>query len=151
LPESQLDRFLMRIHLGYPSKDQEKALLAGEDRRKMLKAMDASIDLKTLLRCQMQAEKVRASEPVIEYCYRLLALSRSCGKFLHGLSPRAGLGLLHASRAWAMLEGRDYVIPEDVQAVAPACLSHRLLAADDNAPTGHSEIAEFLLRSVAVP
>jgi MoxR-like ATPase len=151
LPESQLDRFLMRVHLGYPSSEQEKALLGGEDRREMLKHLVPSIDLSAILGYQERVRHIRVSDPIIEYCYRLLAFSRSCGKFLHGLSPRAGLGLVRAARAWALLDDRDFVIPEDVQAVAPSCLSHRLLAADDNAPTGHSDISDYLLRSIAVP
>lgn len=151
LPESQLDRFLMRIHLGYPLAEQEKALLAGRDRREMLSAMEPVLSKEALLTLQRQVNNVHASGPIIDYCYSLLEFSRTCGRFLHGLSPRAGLGLLRGARAWAMLDGRDYILPEDVQAVAPACLGHRLISGEDNAPVGHSAIGDYLLHSVPVP
>ncbi len=151
LPESQLDRFLMRIHLGYPAPEQEKALLAGRDRREMLAALQPAIEAKELLTYQRRVREIHAANAIIDYCYALVEFSRNCGRFQHGLSPRAGLGLLHSARAWALLADRDHVLPEDVQAVAPACLSHRLLSGEDNAPVGHSEIADYLLRSVPLP
>jgi MoxR-like ATPase len=151
LPESQLDRFLMRLHIGYPSPGQEKALLAGDDRREMLSALQPQVTMARLGELQKAVKGVHTSEACVDYCYDIVAFSRDCGRFRHGLSPRAGLGLLQGARAWALLQGRDFVLPEDIQAVAPACLSHRLIAGDDNAPVGHTEIADFLLRSVAVP
>ena len=151
LPESQLDRFLMRIHLGYPAPEQEKALLAGRDRRELLAALRPALGAKELLAYQRRVREIHAADAIIDYCYALVEFSRNCGRFLHGLSPRAGLGLLHSARAWALLEGRGHVLPEDVQAVAPACLSHRLLSGEDNAPVGHNEIADYLLRSVPLP
>jgi MoxR-like ATPase len=151
LPESQLDRFLMRLHIGYPSPGQEKALLAGDDRREMLSALQPQVTMARLGELQKAVKGVHTSEACVDYCYDIVAFSRDCGRFRHGLSPRAGLALLQGARAWALLQGRDFVLPEDIQAVAPACLSHRLIAGDDNAPVGHTEIADFLLRSVAVP
>jgi len=151
LPESQLDRFLMRIQLGYPSADNEKALLAGDNRRAMLESLEPVMQQKELMLLQRQVRDIQVAAPIIDYCYALVEFSRNCGRFLHGLSPRAGLGLLQASRAWALMEGRDFVLPEDVQAVAPPCLAHRLIKDEDNSPAGHSDIAGYLLRSVEVP
>jgi MoxR-like ATPase len=151
LPESQLDRFLMRLHIGYPAADQEKALLAGRERREMLGELQPQLPAGRFAELQKAVNKVHVSEACVDYCYDLVAFSRECGRFHHGLSPRAGLGLLQAARAWSLLHGRDYVLPEDIQAVAPACLSHRLHSGDDNAPVGHTDFGDFLLRSVAVP
>lgn len=151
LPESQLDRFLMRIHLGYPEAAQEKALLAGKDRREMVAALEPAMVPKELILYQRQVRDIHAGPAIIDYCYALVEFSRSCGRYLHGLSPRAGLGLLQAARAWAFMHGRDHVLPEDVQTVAPSCLSHRLMAGDDNSAVGHSAVADYLLRSVPIP
>jgi MoxR-like ATPase len=150
LPESQMDRFLMRIDLGYPGEADEKALLKGRDRRELLATLSPVIDPIQLKALQSQVQEIHAADAVLDYCYKLIAFSRTCGRFLHGLSPRAGLSLLAASRAWAMLADRDYILPEDVQTVAPACLGHRLLSAEDNAPVGHSAVTEYLLNSVPV-
>lgn len=151
LPESQLDRFLMRLELGYPSAEQEKALLAGVDRRAMLAELQPALGVEQLLDLQRLVETVNAAEPVIDYCHAILAFTRASNRFLHGLSPRAGLGLLRAARSWALIDGRSYVIPEDVQAVLPACVPHRLLSGEDNGPAGHVEIADFILQAVSVP
>ncbi|KOR29059.1 ATPase AAA, partial [Achromatium sp. WMS1] len=145
LPESQMDRFLMRIHIGYPDEDAEKALLSGRDRRELLETLEPVIEPPKLKIMQTQVQEVHAADAVLDYCYRLIAFSRTCGRFLHGLSPRAGISLLAAARAWAMLAGRDYILPEDVQVVAPSCLGHRLLSEEDNAPVGHSTVTEYLL------
>ncbi len=151
LPESQLDRFLMRLALGYPAESQEKDLLAGSDRREMIAALHPCLEEARLLDYQRRVRKVHAGIAIIEYCYRLIDFSRNCGRFLHGLSPRAGLALLHCARAWAFMDSREYVLPEDVQAVAPHCLGHRLLSGEDNAPVGQSEVGEYLMKSVPVP
>jgi MoxR-like ATPase len=151
LPESQLDRFLMRIELGYPAAEQEKTLLAGEDRRVLLARLQAALSSADLLELQERAERIHASRDIIDYCYRVLDFTRRSQRFLHGLSPRAGVGLLRSARAWALLAGRDFVVPEDVQAVIPACVAHRLLTGDDNGPTGHAAIAEHVLNGVPVP
>jgi MoxR-like ATPase len=151
LPESQLDRFLMRIRLGYPAAEQEKILLAGEDRRGMLERVDPVLDVGGLLDLQRAVEQVHASAEIVEYCHGILVFTRQSSRFLHGLSPRAGLGLLRSARGWALLQGRDYVIPEDVQTVLPACVPHRLITGEDNGPAGHTEIAEQILEGVPVP
>ena len=151
LPESQLDRFLMRIRLGYPSAHEEKNLLAGEDRRSLLARLEPELSRDELFALQKEADRIHVSQPIVEYCYAILDFTRRSDRFLHGLSPRAGLGLLRSARAWAMLEGRDFVIPEDIQAVLPACVPHRLVSGEDNGPTGHTEIAEYILEGVPVP
>ncbi|WPL19346.1 recombination factor protein RarA [Thiorhodovibrio winogradskyi] len=151
LPESQLDRFLMRIELGYPNAEQEKALLAGADRRALLAGVEPALSVDQLMALQQRVNSVHVAAPVIDYCHGILAFTRASNRFLHGLSPRAGLGLLRAARAWALIHGRTYVIPEDLQAVLPACVPHRLLSGDDNGPVGHAEIADFILRAVSVP
>jgi MoxR-like ATPase len=151
LPESQLDRFLMRVHIGYPTAAAEKALLGGEDRRAMLSRLRIALPPNELLALQRGVEQIHVSQPIIDYCYAIVAFTRRSPRFLHGLSPRAGLGLLRSARAWALMEGRDAVFPEDIQAVLPACVSHRLMAGEDNAPTGHIEIADYILEGVAVP
>jgi MoxR-like ATPase len=151
LPESQLDRFLMRIRLGYPAADEEKTLLAGEDRRAMLVRVRPGLESGELLALQREVDRVHVSPQIIDYCHAVLVFTRQSSRFVHGLSPRAGLGLLRSARAWALLKGREFVIPEDVQAVLPACVPHRLVTGEDNGPAGHTEIAEYIMEGVPVP
>ncbi len=151
LPESQLDRFLMRIRLGYPAAAQEKELLAGEDRRALLEKVVPAVTPQALAALQAEATRVRLSAPIVDYCHAILAFSRGSARFVYGLSPRAGLGLLRAARAWALLAGRDYVLPEDVQAVLPACLPHRLSDSADTATDVHEDMADYILAGVPVP
>lgn len=148
LPESQLDRFLMRLSLGYPARAAEKALLLGESRRELLPRLAAQLDHAQLAAMQAQVESVRTSDALIDYILRLVEATRSQPQFGLGLSPRGSLALLAAARAWAFLEGRDYVIPEDVQAVLPAVAGHRLR--DQAAPGGHAagSLVQWLLREV---
>jgi MoxR-like ATPase len=140
LPESQLDRFLMRLALGAPDRVAERAMLQGQDRREMLREMPAVMTWAELETMQRQARAVHVSEALLDYLQDLLAASRATG---HGLSPRAGLALLAAARAWALMEGRAMVLPEDVQAVGSAVMGHRL--------AGDTEMAETLLRETPVP
>lgn len=126
LPESQLDRFLLRIELGYPDRAAERALLAGEDRRTLVAALQPSITPAELLQLQAEVGKVYAADALIDYVQALAEHTRHHADLAAGLSPRATLGLLAAARAWATIEGRDHVLPEDVQAVFPAVVSHRL-------------------------
>jgi MoxR-like ATPase len=151
LPESQLDRFLMRIALGYPAAEQEKTLLAGEDRRVLLARLSPALSSAELLALQARAERVHVSRDIVDYCYGILDFTRRSNRFLHGLSPRAGVGLLRSARAWALLAGRDYVVPEDMQTVVPACVPHRLISEEDNGPSGHAAIADHILNGVPVP
>ena len=151
LPESQLDRFLMRIRLGYPERADEKALLGGEDRRRLLDHLNPCLHPSGLLRLQNDVDRVHVAEPVLDYCQELLAFSRESPRFAHGLSPRAGIGLVRSARAWALLAGRDFVIPEDVQAVVPACLPHRLSLAAEGFAGGSDAVATYLLGAVPAP
>jgi len=128
LPESQLDRFLMCISLGYPDRAAERALLAGESRRDMLKTLRPVAKPAGLVSAQLAVKAVFASGALLDYVQALLAHTRASGRFAEGLSPRAGLALLQAARAWAWFDGRDHVIPEDIQNVLPAVAGHRLHA-----------------------
>jgi len=149
LPESQLDRFLMRIRIGYPDAAAERRLLGGEDRRRLLEALPPVLRPGELLAHQRRVEEVHASEALLDYVQALLTESRASARFHHGLSPRAGLALLHAARAWALLDGRYQVIPEDVQAVLGPVTGHRLRGEDAG---GDAEaLARSLLESVPIP
>jgi len=126
LPESQLDRFLMCLSLGYPDAAAERALLLGEDRRALLKTLPAAMTSHELAEAQQSLRALHVAPTLADYVQRLAAASRQNGMFAEGLSPRAAIALLQAARAWAALEGRNHVLPEDVQAVlAPVC-AHRL-------------------------
>ncbi|GAA3557728.1 MULTISPECIES: AAA family ATPase [Marinobacter] len=147
LPESQLDRFLMRLHLGYPDPRAERELLEGEDRRALTDRMTPHLterDLKTL---QDGVERVSTSPALLDYIQRLLEQSRRTPGLMYGLSPRAGLGLLRAAKAWALMEGRHHVLPDDIQAVFPAVAGHRLEQGE--AGKGTERVRE-LLTSVSV-
>jgi MoxR-like ATPase len=126
LPESQLDRFLMCLSLGYPDAAAERALLMGEDRRAMLKTIEPVMRPEELLDAQRSLRAIHASDKLIDYLQALALASRSGKLFAEGLSPRATLALLQAARAWAALEGRDHVIPEDIQALLVPVCAHRL-------------------------
>lgn len=149
LPESQLDRFLMRIALGYPARAAERTLLLGASRRELLPQLEPVLDPHALAALQAQAGAVHVSEAVVDYILRLAETTRSQPSFALGLSPRGSLGLLAAARAWALLAGREYVIPEDVQAVLPAVAGHRLRDAADPAGHGGGALVQGLLRDVA--
>ena len=127
LPESQLDRFLMRISLGYPGREAEHALLAGTPQRDLLKELPPIMHAIHLLQLQAQVQSVHAASNLINYLQDLLAATRSGQWFVQGLSPRAGLGILRAAKARALLEGRDYVVPDDIQTILPATAAHRLV------------------------
>src|SRR5712672_1736001 len=124
LPESQLDPFLMRIELGVPDRASERAMLLGMDRREMLKELKPVMSLRTLIEIQDNVRKVHASPALLDYLQDLLDASRQ--RHSTGLSPRAGLALLHASQAWALMHGRDMVLPEDIKAVGVAVMGHRV-------------------------
>ena len=150
LPESQMDRFLMRIELGYPEAEAERALLVGGDRREILKHRKALLEPAELLELQHAATQVRVSDLLIDYVQRLVQQSRSDNEFACGLSPRGALALLNAARAWALVHHRDHVIPEDVQAVLPSVVEHRLRASADHAGHGGTALAQKLLANVDV-
>lgn len=149
LPESQLDRFLMRLSLGYPDKEAEHALLMGSSGRAVVHEIEPVFDHLGLKAAQQSAASVMASDALIDYILRLLTASRTQqAQFAQGLSPRAGLALLAATKAWAYLEGRSYAIPEDVQAVLPAVVSHRLQEPVSNHSLGSG--TQWLLQEVSV-
>ncbi len=151
LPESQLDRFLMRLEIGYPDAKSERRLLAGAERREMLEAITPCLDLEQLVSMQKQVEGVFVSDALLDYCQALLDFSRTSPRFHHGLSPRAGLALLRNSRAWALMEGRNNVLPEDIQAILTATVSHRLHSTSDTGVNEGSQLAQHLLDSVPIP
>jgi MoxR-like ATPase len=153
LPESQLDRFLMCVELGYPDPKSERALLEGQDRRDMLSRLEPRLTPAGLVEAQQALRGIRAAPALLDYVQNLLTHSRRAAQFAEGLSPRAGLALLQAARAWALLDGRNHVLPDDVQAVLVAVAGHRLRPAKGSA-TGHRARAELvaeLSKAVAVP
>lgn len=149
LPESQLDRFLMRIELGYPDRAAEIELLGGADRREVLSGLAPCMNPEELSAWQHQARGVHVAAPLIDYVQALAAHTRTSPDWQAGLSPRAALALLSAARAWALLEGRDHVLPEDVQAVLPAVVSHRLHPATGSATA--SDTGRRLIEAVPLP
>ncbi len=151
LPESQLDRFLLKIELGYPDATAERELLAGADRRQMVAELTPRLLPPQLLELQQETRNVYASPALIEYIQALTAFTRSSPLWVAGLSPRAGLALLAVARAWALLDGRDHVLPEDVQAVLPGVIAHRLRPHDDTRKVGAGETANRLIEAVPLP
>ncbi len=152
LPESQLDRFLMRIELGYPDDQSERILLQGEDRRKLLQEITPVLSTERLQELQSLVDRVHASDALLDYLQALLGFSRRAPHYQNGLSPRAGLALLHSARAWAFLEGRDLVLPEDLQAVLPAVIGHRLQPATEQSESlSVPERLRLFLASVPIP
>ena len=150
LPESQLDRFLMRISLGYPDRAAERQLLAGGDRRDMVVGMESSLSPLDLDWLQRQVLAVHTADPLLNYVQDLVAATRSGRWFLQGLSPRAGIALVRAAKAQALLSGRDYVAPDDVQAILPQTIAHRLVPVGD-AGRGPIEQVRAMLDAVPLP
>jgi MoxR-like ATPase len=151
LPESQLDRFLMRIELGYPDADAERALLQGQDRRDLLDGLAPCMNAQELMELQQQAQRVHASAALLDYVQALIGHTRRAADYVNGLSPRAALALLHAARAWALMDGRGHVVPEDVQAVLPGVVGHRLSPAAESSHGSSADIAARLVERVAIP
>ncbi|MBT3037590.1 MAG: AAA family ATPase [Candidatus Thiodiazotropha sp. (ex Codakia orbicularis)] len=151
LPESQLDRFLMRIRIGYPEREAERELLGGENRRQMLNRMPAVIDNQSLTAYQQRVSQIHVADALIDYCQDILSFSRTSPDYRHGLSPRAGLAILQGARAWAMIEGRNMVLPEDLQAILPATIGHRLQPAGDSAEPQGDSLVMNLISSVPIP
>ena len=151
LPESQLDRFLMRIQLGYPDAQAERGLLAGVDRREIVAKLSPQMETAELLALQQQAKQVFASPALLDYVQAILRHTRESARYVHGLSPRAGLSLLAAARAWALLDGRNAVIPEDIQIVLPGVASHRLQSVQDTQTADGDKLARELIEAVAIP
>ena len=148
LPESQLDRFLMRIELGYPDMRSERNLLMSRGGREHFGELQPVIDDATLLKLQEAVHGIHVSEPLLDYLQALLDYTRKSPRYVNGLSPRAGLALKQCAQAWALMEGRDYAMPEDIQAVLPGVAGHRLHSTSSS-DSSRSLVTE-LLQSVAV-
>ena len=150
LPESQLDRFLMRISLGYPDRAAERELLNGQDRRSLVENLPSLLEAGELEQLQQMVQAVHAAPPLLDYVQDLIAATRSGQWFLQGLSPRAGIAVLRAAKAQALLSGRDYVAPDDVQAVLPQAIAHRLIPVGDSG-RGALEQVRAMLQAVPLP
>jgi MoxR-like ATPase len=150
LPESQLDRFLMRISLGYPDRAAERELLNGADRRGMVESMRSTLTPVDLQLLQSRVLQVHAADPLLTYVQDLVAATRSGRWFLQGLSPRAGIAVVRAAKAHALLSGRDYVAPDDVQAILPQTVAHRLVPVAE-AGRGPVEQVRAMLEAVPLP
>jgi len=151
LPESQLDRFLMRIELGYPDGAAERALLQGVDRRDLLPKLIAALQPAELSTLQAAARAVHVSGALLDYLQALVDYSRRSPDFVSGLSPRAALAMLAAARAWALMEGRNQVLPEDLQAILPGVVGHRLFVARDSTRVNGNAVSDQLIEAVPVP
>ena len=148
LPESQLDRFLLRITLGYPDRAAERELLSGGDRRHAALSLPAVMTPEDLLRAQDVVQRVRASEALLDYLQALIAATRSGAWFVEGLSPRAGIAVLRVAKARALMGGRDYVAPDDIQAILPQAVAHRLTPV---AGAGRGAVAQVRAMVEATP
>jgi MoxR-like ATPase len=149
LPESQLDRFLMCMQMGYPGKDAELSMYKNAGQATSMQRLEAVINTEQLLKIQLAVDAITASEPLLEYLHRLVLFSREDKRIGVGLSPRAALGLLQCAKSWAFISGRAYVVPEDIQQVFVAVAGHRLIGSVDMNTTG-TALAEHVLNSVSV-
>jgi MoxR-like ATPase len=150
LPESQLDRFLMCITLGYPDKASERALLAGIDRRQAINRLEPVMTPAELQHVQQAVLQVHASEALLDYLQTLIATTRNGQWFVEGLSPRAGIAVLRAARARALMARRDYVAPDDIQAILPQTVAHRLLPVAGSG-RGRAEQVRAMIEAVVLP
>ncbi len=150
LPESQLDRFMMKLTLGYPDEQAERELLAGQNRQNLIQNMQPAITLENLIQLQNAVEDIHVSEALLDYVQLLVAETRDKSLFVYGLSPRAALSLLKAARAWALMNARNFVEPGDIKAVFPAICSHRLIAAEQHSNSVDRLVAK-ILQQIAIP
>ena len=150
LPESQLDRFLLRIDLGYPDASLERQLLKGQDRRDLLATLEPAITPQQLLLLQTMVPKVHASEALLDYVQAIVKFTRESPQFETGLSPRAAIAMLRAAQAWALIHGHAGVLPEDVQAVLSAVVGHRLVPRDGSSLKSAREIGKVVKEAVEV-
>ena len=148
LPESQLDRFMMRIALGYPDAASERSILTGDDPRSRIQELPVVIDPDQLKSLQAETRGIHVAPALLDYVQSLIDFTRTTARFEHGLSPRAGIALLSSARAWALMEGRHEVLPEDVQAVLSAVVSHRIR---DLEGRSGGDIGRHILDTVPVP
>ncbi|UCD88653.1 MAG: MoxR family ATPase [Desulfobacterales bacterium] len=150
LPESQVDRFLMRIELGYPEREAEKKLLKAEDAADILAKMKACLLLEDVKKFQQNTAGIHISDALLEYLQDILDFTRTSSHFYMGLSPRAGLALLQATRSWAFIHGRDFALPEDMQRILLPVVGHRLSSSDDLSLVPHDRL-KALLMEVPIP
>lgn len=150
LPESQLDRFLMRIDLGYPDKEAERQLLEGDDRRTIIQNLTPICDSEQLFQLQQQAAALHVSPAILDYIQSILKYTRQTNAFEFGLSPRGGLALINAAKAYAFIEGEKYVLPEHVQAILPAVANHRLPVHLDSGLKQTASAAELIMESTNI-
>lgn len=148
LPESQLDRFLMRINIGYPDQQAEMDLLKGNNRHEMIQQLEAVMTPDELTEIQLCVNKIHMSQAILDYVLSIVRSSRSSPWFISGLSPRAGLALQRCSRAWALLQGRDHVLPEDVQQVLPCVAAHRLQIHPEHQDKNINDLITLLIKQV---
>ena len=151
LPESQLDRFLMKIELGYPDPQAERAILMGQDRHDMIEALTPCMTIAELLEAQRMVREIHVAEALLDYLQAILSFTRKAPEFREGLSPRAGLALLHSAQAWAFMQGRDKVVPEDLQAVLGSVACHRLHSTTNDGSGMNAQSITTLLKSVPIP
>ncbi|VUD56600.1 Holliday junction ATP-dependent DNA helicase RuvB [Thalassocella blandensis] len=152
LPESQLDRFFMRISLGYPSAQAERSLYKGIDPRERLKSMQSLVTLDQLHTIQNKVQEIKATDQLLDYVQRLVDFTRYDEDFTYGLSPRGAIALLRAAKAWALIHKREYVLPEDIQIVLPSVVGHRVRGKVGASSTSaqHASLSEHLIKSVNV-
>ena len=144
LPESQLDRFLMRIELGYPDAEAERKMLRRGNSDEQSKMVRQCLDIEQLFQLQAQVDDVKASDVLLDYLQRLIDYSRTASDFAYGLSPRGSLALLQAAKAWALIHNRQHVVPEDVQMVLPWVASHRLASVSSSVNPAHALVAQMI-------
>lgn len=151
LPESQLDRFLMRIELGYPGEQAERALLKGQDRRDLLETIEPALNAHELIALRKAAAEIRVSDALLDYLQAVVRHTRESPRYETGLSPRAALALKHAAQAWALLAGHPAVLPEDIQAVLPGVTGHRLRLKASHESVPAAILAQELIEAVPIP
>ncbi|MEM7026771.1 MAG: AAA family ATPase [Pseudomonadota bacterium] len=151
LPESQLDRFLMRIDLGFPDLKAERELLKGKNRKELIASLPSVLSPTELLALQQHVESIHVADALLDYLQDILEYSRESGRYRYGLSPRAGLAGLNAAKAWAMLHKHEHVLPEDIQATLPSVIGHRLQFAHDAGGDQTITPAQDIIKHVAIP
>lgn len=151
LPESQMDRFMMRLHLGYPDNRAERELLTGRDRRELLAETSPALNPEQLLLIQKKADCIHVADALLDYLQDLLEFSRINADIVNGLSPRAGLAILNCAKAWALMHGHKHVLPEDIQAVLPSVISHRLYSSQEHGDSPPMALAEALIKQIPIP
>lgn len=150
LPESQLDRFMMKLSLGYPDQKAERALLSGGNPREMMRLLQPVISLERFLAIQAAVDNIHCSEPLLDYVQHLIQATRNPGLFLYGISPRAGLAIIQASKAWAIMDGRCHAEPGDVQSVFHVIAEHRLTPAEQHSGST-SDLVAALVDQIPIP